>query len=138
MGAGSTHASGYTREQECIVRTKLIGILAAAALAWIGFQTAGNASAAGEPTCAGLGGIQVHGQHIIGDYVTGLGGIGGGLEWPPKGQVGEAIQENGGGVQVRGGPGPGFHFKEGFAPGASFCNEQAHPNGFEAPDHFAP
>jgi hypothetical protein len=39
---------------------------------------------------------------------------------------------------VRGGPGPGFHFLEGFAPGASFCNEQAHPNGFEAPGPLAP
>ena len=104
----------------------------------VGQQAATSANAQGEPTCAGLGGIQVHGQHIIGDYVTGVGGIGGGLDWPPNGEVGAAIQENGGGVQVRGGPGPGFHFKEGFAPGASFCNEQAHPNGFEAPEHFAP
>jgi hypothetical protein len=46
--------------------------------------------------------------------------------------VGAAIQANGGGVEVPGGPGPGFHFPNGFAPGASFCNEQAHPNGFEA------
>lgn len=86
-----------------------------------------------DPTCAGLGGIENHGQHVIGDYVTGVGGIGGGLDWPPSGgQVGEAIA--GEGAVVPGGPGPGFHFPNGFAPGASFCVEQAHPNGFTAPD----
>ena len=36
--------------------------------------------------------------------------------------------------QPVGGPGPGFHFTiDGLAPGASFCNEQAHPNGFNTP-----
>jgi hypothetical protein len=81
-------------------------------------------------------GIEVHGQHIIGDYVTGLGGIfGDGLEWPPNGQVGQTIGGEGGAV-MPGGPGPGFHFGiEGLAPGASFCNEQAHPNGFNTPDN---
>ena len=80
--------------------------------------------------------IEVHGQHIVGDYVTGLGGIfGDGLEWPPAGQVGQTIGGQGGAVQP-GGPGPGFHFTiEGLAPGASFCNEQAHPNGFDTPDN---
>jgi len=124
------------------VKTKLIGVVLAttgmALAAFIGWTGSANPASAGEPTCAGLGGIEVHGQHIIGDYITGLGGIGGGLEWPPRGQVGDAIQENGGGVQVKGGPGPGFHFGEGFAPGASFCNEQAHPDGFDAPGPFAP
>jgi hypothetical protein len=80
--------------------------------------------------------IEVNGQHIVGDYVTGLGGIfGDGLEWPPAGQVGQTIGGQGGAVQP-GGPGPGFHFTiEGLAPGASFCNEQAHPNGFDTPDN---
>ena len=58
----------------------------------------GTASAHDGATCSGaLGsGIVVHGQHIVGDYVTGLGGIfGGGLEWPPAGQVGAAVKENG-------------------------------------------
>lgn len=97
----------------------------------------GSATAHGDSTCGGLGGIEVHGQHVIGDYVTGLGGIGGGLDWPPAGKVGAAIQSNGGGAAVSGGPGPGFHFTvPGLAPGASFCNEQAHPNGFDTPDHF--
>ena len=94
------------------------------------------ASAHGEATCNdALGsGIVVHGQHIVGDYVTGLGGIfGSDLNWPPAGQVGEAVSANGGAV-LPGGPGPGFHFTvDGLAPGASFCNAQAHPNGFTTP-----
>jgi hypothetical protein len=98
----------------------------------------GTASAHEGATCSGaLGsGIVVHGQHVVGDYVTGLGGIfGDGLQWPPAGQVGDAVQENGGAL-VPGGPGPGFHFTiEGLPPGASFCNEQAHPNGFDTPDN---
>lgn len=96
--------------------------------------TGGTASAHGDATCSGLGGIVVHGQHVVGDYVTGLGGIGGGLGWPPAGQVGEAVKANGG-AYIPGGPGPGFHFTiDGLPPGASFCNTQAHPNGFNTPD----
>jgi hypothetical protein len=98
----------------------------------------GTASAHDSATCSGaLGsGIVVHGQHVVGDYVTGLGGIfGDGLDWPPAGQVGDAVQENGGAL-TPGGPGPGFHFTiEALPPGASFCNEQAHPNGFDTPDN---
>ena len=97
--------------------------------------TTGAANA--HPTCEGMGGIEVHGQHIVGDYVTGEGGIGGGITWPPAGQVGEAVSANGG-AAVPGGPGPGFHFTiPGLPPGASFCNEQAHPNGFETPGPHA-
>jgi hypothetical protein len=73
------------------------------------------------PTCSDSTIIDVenHGQHIIGDYVTGVGH--GDLEWPPAGQVG-----GGGGVVVKGGPGPGFHFTiDGLAPGASFCTDRA-------------
>jgi hypothetical protein len=98
----------------------------------------GTASAHDSATCSGALGsaIVVHGQHVVGDYVTGLGGIfGDGLDWPPAGQVGDAVQENGGAL-IPGGPGPGFHFTiEGLPPGASFCNEQAHPNGFDTPDN---
>jgi hypothetical protein len=98
----------------------------------------GTASAHDSATCSGALGsaIVVHGQHVVGDYVTGLGGIfGDGLDWPPAGQVGDAVQENGGAL-TPGGPGPGFHFTiEGLPPGASFCNEQAHPNGFDTPDN---
>jgi hypothetical protein len=91
------------------------------------------APAAASPTCAGVGGIANHGEHIVGDYVTGLGGIGGGLGWPPGPEVGQTVAGNGG-VVVRGGPGPGFHFPNGHAPGASFCIEQR-PE-FTAPAQF--
>jgi hypothetical protein len=84
-----------------------------------------NGVASAEPNCAHLG-LATHGQHIVGDYVTGLGGIGGGISWPPKGQVGAAVKQNGGAL-VPGGPGPGFHFPNGFAPGASFCNDSNSP-----------
>lgn len=79
--------------------------------------------AAHDPTCAEVGalGIQVHGQHVVRDYV-----MGGGLEsWPPKGAVGDAI--GGSGAALPGGPGPGFHFPNGFAPGASFCIDSKSP-----------
>lgn len=100
--------------------------------------TPGMSLAAGTPTCSdALGsGIVVHGQHVVGDYVTGLGGVfGHGLSWPPAGQVGDAVQERGG-ASIPGGPGPGFHFTiDALAPGASFCLANAHPNGFDTPDH---
>lgn len=76
------------------------------------------------PTCAETLGIENHGQHVVGDYVTGVGA--GELGWPPSGAAG---QEVGGrrGVAVAGGPGPGFHFPNGFAPGASFCTQSQSP-----------
>jgi hypothetical protein len=71
------------------------------------------------PTCSDFLPVEVHGQHIVGDYVAGVGH--GALGWPPDGaSVGEAVSETGG-AAVPGGPGPGFHFPNGFAPGASFC-----------------
>ena len=100
---------------------------------------AAPASAHGEPACAGLGGIENHGQHVVGDYVTGLGGIfGDGLAWPPAGQVGAAVKAAGGAV-APGAPAAHGHFTvPGLAPGASFCNEHAHPGGFTTPKRFAP
>ena len=83
-----------------------------------------------EPTCADVDflAIEVHAQHVVRDYVTG----GAVAEWPPKGgAVGAAIA--GSGASVSGGPGPGFHFPNGFAPGASFCNSQSNSPGFHAP-----
>lgn len=77
---------------------------------------------AAEPTCATTLGIEVHGQHVVGDYVTGEHG-----DWPPAGTVGSAV--GGSGAAVPGGPGPGFHFPNGFAPGASFCLDQSHSPG---------
>jgi len=90
------------------------------------------AVSAADPTCADVGflGIEVHSQHIIRDYVTG-GALSG---WPPEpGEVGAAIA--GSGAVVHGGPGPGFHFLNGFAPGASFCLSQANSPGSHEDPH---
>jgi hypothetical protein len=93
-------------------------------------SSSGTVSAA-DPTCSGTLGIAVHGQHIVGDYITGIGGAN--LDWPPKGGiVGEAT--GGEGAAIPGGPGPGFHFPEGFAPGASFCLSQSKAPG----NHLGP
>lgn len=81
--------------------------------------------ASASPTCSTDLGITVHGQHIVGDYVTGLGH--GDLTWPPSGGiVGETVSANGD-VTIAGGPGPGFHFPNRFAPGASFCTDSNSP-----------
>lgn len=86
-------------------------------------------AAAADPTCAEVLGITVHGHHVVGDYVTGIGHDN--MAWPPKRSVGQAI--GGGGAVLPGGPGPGFHFPNGIAPGASFCNSQSQSPGFHAP-----
>lgn len=78
-------------------------------------------AAAQDPTCSGIVG-DVHGHHVVGDYVTGVGNAA--LSWPPAGAVNAS-----GGAAVPGGPGPGFHFEHGFAPGASFCISQANSPG---------
>ncbi|HSP55493.1 MAG TPA: hypothetical protein VLS25_07890 [Dehalococcoidia bacterium] len=97
------------------VGTALVVVLALA----LGFVNLGGRAKAAEPTCSTTLGIVVHGQHIVGDYVTGIGHAD--LGWPPSGGVvGEAVSANGG-AAIPGGPGPGFHFPNGFAPGASFC-----------------
>ncbi len=83
-----------------------------------------------EPTCADFEALEivVHGQHVVRDYVTGGELVG----WPPAGgAVGEAVA--GSGAAVPGGPGPGFHFPNGFAPGASFCLANSNSPGFHAP-----
>jgi hypothetical protein len=105
-------------------------VLGAVMLASGGLFVPPDVASAG-PNCSHLG-IATHGEHIVGDYVTGTGGIGpGGISWPPAGEVGEAT--GGEGAAVPGGPGPGFHFIEGFAPGASFCNESNSPGIHLAP-----
>jgi hypothetical protein len=84
------------------------------------------------PTCSTTLGIAVHGQHVLGDYVSGIGH--GSLDWPPSGaDVGEVTSANGG-PAFAGGPGPGFHFLYGIAPGASFCLDQSRSPGI----HFGP
>jgi hypothetical protein len=99
------------------------------AIAALGLSAVGGtvASAGGDgPTCAGMGGIVNHGQHIVGDYVIGGEGMGSDLTWPYDGLVGEAVKAHGG-PAVPGGPGPGFHFPNGFAAGASFCTDSNSP-----------
>lgn len=97
-----------------------------AALGLTGALAAVAPPASADPTCSGELGIATHGQHIVGDYVSGIGH--GDLDWPPSGGVvGRAIA--GEGATLPGGPGPGFHFPNGFAPGASFCNDQARSKG---------
>lgn len=78
-----------------------------------------------EPTCSDVVG-EVHGHHVVGDYVTGAGHDN--LDWPPAGQVNAS-----GGAVLPGGPGPGFHFPNDFAPGASFCNPQSQSPGNHVP-----
>ena len=100
---------------------------AAVAIAALATLATPAASAGASPTCSGTLGIAVHGQHIVGDYVTGV-GHGDELGWPPSGGiVGASVA--GSGAAVPGGPGPGFHFPNGFSPGASFCLDQSQAPG---------
>jgi hypothetical protein len=97
-------------------------ILIAAASAVLAAAIAAPVSAH-ESTCSSSIGSEVHGQHVLGLYV-----VGGSLNldsWPPSGGVGQFIA--GEGAALPGGPGPGFHFPNGFAPGASFCTESNSP-----------
>ena len=99
-------------------------LTSAAAAAALALAIVGPA-AAHEPTCVDFGalGIVVHGQHVVRDYVIGAAVSG----WPIAGGAGQYVA--GVGAAVPGGPGPGFHFPNGFAPGASFCNEQSRSPG---------
>lgn len=99
--------------------TRRVLLLPAAAL--LVALSAGPVAAHG-PTCADVTplGIEVHGQHVVRDYV-----VGDSLTWPPARQVGGAVA--GRGAALPGGPGPGFHFPNGFAPGASFCTDSRSP-----------
>jgi hypothetical protein len=106
-------------------------VVVAACSIFIGGVSVG---ASADPTCSDLG-VENHGQHIVGDYVTGLGAIlpgPGPLSWPPNGQVGQTI--GGEGAAMPGAPAAHGHFALGLPPGASFCLEQAHPDGFDIPD----
>lgn len=115
---------------------KSIAVLIAGGLAALALPLAGVASAqaAGEPTCSDLGflGIEVHGQHIIRDYVAGGGAA---QDWPPS-DVGSTVGGNGG-AALPGGAGPGFHFPNQAPPGASFCtNSQSFKLYDHLPDHL--
>src|SRR5688500_914797 len=77
------------KDKEMAMKSKIL-IFSAAAIIGASLALPASGGLAHESsTChdAFGSGIEVHGQHIVGDYVTGLGGIfGDGLEWPPKGQ----------------------------------------------------
>jgi hypothetical protein len=99
------------------MRRRILALAAAGALA-IGVSAP---VAAADPTCADMMGIANHGEHVLGLYV-----VGGSLAlgyWPPTGGVGQLI--GGDGAALPGGPGPTFHFINGFQPGASFCVDGA-------------
>ena len=87
-------------------------------VAILSLATSDSASAA--PTCSDIGFLEVdvHGQHVVRDYVIGEDGTGPGHE----------------GAAIPGGPGPGFHFPNEVAPGASFCLTQSQSPGA----HFGP
>lgn len=131
-----------TRLGRTVILAAITGVLGALSVAASGgTAAAATPTNAGSPTCANVlgSGILVHGQHIVGDYVTGVGAVlnldgvpDNNLTWPPAGQVGQVVSANGGAF-LPGGPGPAFHFIEGLPPGASFCLAQAHPNGFVIP-----
>ena len=78
----------------------------AAATTLVADDSASADHAGDTPTCSTTLGIDHHGVHVINDYVIGADGTGPG---------------GGEGAEIPGGPGPGFHFPNGFAPGASFC-----------------
>lgn len=86
----------------------------------------GPPAGAGEPICVEFfdenfnSQLANHGQHIIGDYVTGTGHDG---DWPPAGEVGRVVSENGGALL----PGQSGILMHGASPGASFCNDSNSP-----------
>lgn len=100
-----------------MMKRRLITVLAVAAM-MLGAMVV---PAMAGPTCSDVLPIENHGQHIIGDYVLGVGHDS--LDWPPAGQVGDTGVNNG--VAVSGGPGPGHFTVDGLAPGASFCTNRA-------------
>jgi hypothetical protein len=77
------------------------------------------------PTCSNTLDIAVHGEHVVGDYVTGIGHET--MAWPPSSEgVGETTSANGG-ASIIGGPGIKAH--DPAAPGASFCISQSRSPG---------
>lgn len=99
-----------------------IAVAAATIAVGAGAILAGAAPAGATPTCAGVGGLVNHGQHIVGAYVVGVGGLGSSLEWAPAGSVGSAIGGSGASL-----PGAAGRKQHAAAPGASFCTDSASP-----------
>ncbi len=89
------------------------------------------AAAGGSPTCSDVLDIEVHGHHVVADYVTGSGHAT--FSWPPAGGVGSTVA--GRGAALPGGPSHHFLREEGVfvAPGASFCNSESRSPGLHLP-----
>jgi hypothetical protein len=85
-----------------------------AAIMLVGHDHASADHVDSTPTCSTTLGIDHHGVHVINDYVIGADGTGPG---------------GGEGAEIPGGPGPGFHFPNGFSPGASFCLTESQAPG---------
>lgn len=102
-------------------RTRARGLVVAAAIGALLTVSLAAQAAPTKATCSDVGflGIVVHGHHVVRDYVVGGDHS---TTWPPAGQV-----DASGGAAVPGGPGPGFHFPNGVAPGASFCTDSKSP-----------
>lgn len=100
-----------TRRLAAAGATILVGLIA----------STGPAGAAG-PTCSDVGflDVEVHGQHVVGDYVIGA-------ERAQAGATVGSLIGGSGGAALPGGPGPAFHFANGVAPGASFCTDSQSP-----------
>lgn len=99
-------------------------LMAALGIAGLAGGASGQSSNA-TPTCSDVLDIDVHGEHVVADYVMGVGHQD--FDWSPSGGVvGERVSANGG-AATPGGPGPGYHFEEGIAPGASFCTDSNSP-----------
>lgn len=101
-------------------------IVIGAAVALASVVAAGGQAGASEPMCVEFfeetfdSTLANHGQHILGDYITGTGHDG---HWPPGGEVGEIVGGNG--PVAPGAPGIMQH---GAPPGASFCNDSNSPS----------
>jgi hypothetical protein len=107
-----------------VVRAAKVVAAVAAVVVTLGAMHISGGEAIAGPTCSNSGlNVDRHGDHVIRDYVIGEDGTG------PEHE----------GAEIPGGPGPGFHFVDEppgpFAPGASFCLTQAHPNGFTPPEN---
>src|SRR5262245_35760294 len=106
MKVPATVASGpFAYRRSDMIWTGRMSVVAG--LAMLGVAGAASAqSDSASPTCSDTLGIAVHGQHIVGDYVTGVGSED--FDWPPGGSnIGTIVSDNGG-AAVPGGPGPGF------------------------------
>lgn len=98
-------------------------ILIAAIVATVSAAVPVSAAAA-EPTCTAQLETETHGEHVLYDYVAGV-GHDSDVAWPPSGTVGDILRDEQGAL-LPGAPGQG-HMSNGFAPGASFCTGSSSP-----------